>query len=184
EANVVADALSQKERIKPLRVRALVMTISLNLPVRILNAQVEARKEENYAMEDCCRSVKVFDTSRNRQDVSNLRNCIGGLIWKVIVERLTKSAYFLPMKETDSMEKLMRQYLKEVVSSHRVPVWIISDRDAAGESLMGGEMRGGRGWASEVTKNGHEEAREPAVLRYRRIVNDVWSRRASKNELQ
>ncbi|GJY25949.1 putative reverse transcriptase domain-containing protein [Tanacetum coccineum] len=40
--NVVADALSQKEMIKPLRVRALVMTIKLNLPVQILNAQAEA----------------------------------------------------------------------------------------------------------------------------------------------
>ncbi|GJW81931.1 reverse transcriptase domain-containing protein [Tanacetum coccineum] len=49
-------------------------------------------------------------------------------IW-VIVDRLTKSAYFLPMKKTDSMEKLMRQYLKEVVSRHGVPVLIISDRD-------------------------------------------------------
>ncbi|GKE22504.1 reverse transcriptase domain-containing protein, partial [Tanacetum coccineum] len=48
KANMVANALSRKERIKPLRVRALVMTISLNLPVQILDAQVEARKEENY----------------------------------------------------------------------------------------------------------------------------------------
>nr|GEW01739.1 hypothetical protein [Tanacetum cinerariifolium] len=47
-------------------------------------------------------------------------------IW-VIIDRLTKSAYFLPMKETDSMENLMRQYLKEVVSRHGVPVLIISD---------------------------------------------------------
>ncbi|GJW43403.1 putative reverse transcriptase domain-containing protein [Tanacetum coccineum] len=47
KANAVADALSRKELIKPLRVRALVMTNSLNLPVQILNAQVEARKEEN-----------------------------------------------------------------------------------------------------------------------------------------
>ncbi|GKA76977.1 putative reverse transcriptase domain-containing protein [Tanacetum coccineum] len=38
KANVVADALSRKERIKPLRVRALVMTNGLNLPVQILNA--------------------------------------------------------------------------------------------------------------------------------------------------
>ncbi|GJV68642.1 putative reverse transcriptase domain-containing protein [Tanacetum coccineum] len=38
KANVVADALSQKERLKPLRVRALVLTISLNLPVQILEA--------------------------------------------------------------------------------------------------------------------------------------------------
>ncbi|GJR63055.1 putative reverse transcriptase domain-containing protein [Tanacetum coccineum] len=50
-------------------------------------------------------------------------------IW-VIVDRLTKSAHFLPMKETDSMEKLTRQYLKEVVSRHGVPVSIISDRDS------------------------------------------------------
>ncbi|GKF38342.1 hypothetical protein Tco_0118403 [Tanacetum coccineum] len=52
KANVVADAWSRKERLKPLRVRALVMTISLNLsPVQILEAQVEAGKEENYGTE-------------------------------------------------------------------------------------------------------------------------------------
>ncbi|GKB05300.1 putative reverse transcriptase domain-containing protein [Tanacetum coccineum] len=49
-------------------------------------------------------------------------------IW-VNVDRLTKSAHFLPMKETDSMEKLTRQNLKEVVSRHGVPVLIILDRD-------------------------------------------------------
>ncbi|GKD04494.1 putative reverse transcriptase domain-containing protein [Tanacetum coccineum] len=42
KANVVADALSRKERIKPLRVRALVMTIGLDLPKQILNAQTKA----------------------------------------------------------------------------------------------------------------------------------------------
>ncbi|GJX53872.1 putative reverse transcriptase domain-containing protein [Tanacetum coccineum] len=50
-------------------------------------------------------------------------------IW-VIIDRLTKSAHFLPMREDDSMEKLTRQYLKEVVSRHGVPVSIISDRDS------------------------------------------------------
>ncbi|GKA13686.1 putative reverse transcriptase domain-containing protein [Tanacetum coccineum] len=50
-------------------------------------------------------------------------------IWVIIV-RLTKSAHFLRMKETKSMEKLTRQYLKEVVSRHEVPVLIISDRDS------------------------------------------------------
>nr|GEV23799.1 reverse transcriptase domain-containing protein [Tanacetum cinerariifolium] len=50
-------------------------------------------------------------------------------IW-VIVDRLTKSAHFLPMKKTNSMEKLTRQYLKEVVLRHGVPVSIISDRDS------------------------------------------------------
>nr|GEV25415.1 hypothetical protein [Tanacetum cinerariifolium] len=51
KANMVADALSRKERSKPLRVRALVMTIGLNLPKQILNAQSEARKEENFIKE-------------------------------------------------------------------------------------------------------------------------------------
>ncbi|GJV49042.1 putative reverse transcriptase domain-containing protein [Tanacetum coccineum] len=52
KANVVADALSRKERIKPLRFRALVMTIGLNHPKQILSAQSEARKEENFINED------------------------------------------------------------------------------------------------------------------------------------
>ncbi|GKD48181.1 putative reverse transcriptase domain-containing protein [Tanacetum coccineum] len=42
------------------------------------------------------------------------------IIW-VTVDRITKSVHFLPMKETVSMEKLTRQYLKEVVSRHGVP---------------------------------------------------------------
>ncbi|GJX47067.1 putative reverse transcriptase domain-containing protein [Tanacetum coccineum] len=52
KANVVADALSRKEREPPLRVRALVMTISLDLPKQILDAQTEARKPENIKSED------------------------------------------------------------------------------------------------------------------------------------
>ncbi|GKA22654.1 putative reverse transcriptase domain-containing protein, partial [Tanacetum coccineum] len=52
KANVVADALSWKEREPPLRVRALVMTIGLNLPKQILEAQTEARKPENIRNED------------------------------------------------------------------------------------------------------------------------------------
>ncbi|GKF86858.1 putative reverse transcriptase domain-containing protein [Tanacetum coccineum] len=50
-------------------------------------------------------------------------------IW-IIIDRLTKSAHFLPMKETNLMEKLTRQYLKEVESRHGVPVSIISDLDS------------------------------------------------------
>ncbi|GKB81061.1 putative reverse transcriptase domain-containing protein [Tanacetum coccineum] len=51
-ANVVADALSRKKRDQPLRVRALVMTIGLDLPKQILNAQTKARKPENIKKED------------------------------------------------------------------------------------------------------------------------------------
>ncbi|GJZ28361.1 putative reverse transcriptase domain-containing protein [Tanacetum coccineum] len=51
KANVVADALSQKERIKPLRVQALVMTVHNNLPKQILDAQKEAMKKKNVRAE-------------------------------------------------------------------------------------------------------------------------------------
>ncbi|GJW23214.1 putative reverse transcriptase domain-containing protein [Tanacetum coccineum] len=50
-------------------------------------------------------------------------------IW-VIVDRFTKSAHFLPMKETDSTEKLMRLYMKEIVARHGIPVSVISDHDS------------------------------------------------------
>ncbi|GJS31370.1 putative reverse transcriptase domain-containing protein [Tanacetum coccineum] len=49
-------------------------------------------------------------------------------IW-VIVDRLTKSAIFTPMRESDPMDKLARIYLKEVVTRHGIPVSIIYDRD-------------------------------------------------------
>ena len=49
-------------------------------------------------------------------------------IW-VFVDRLTKSAHFLPMKVTDSLEKLGQLYLQEIVRLHGVPVSIVSDRD-------------------------------------------------------
>ncbi|GJU28042.1 putative reverse transcriptase domain-containing protein [Tanacetum coccineum] len=58
KANVVADALSQKEQVKPLRVQALVFSTGLNLPVQILNDQVKARKEENYGTEDLGGMIK------------------------------------------------------------------------------------------------------------------------------
>ncbi|GKC60201.1 putative reverse transcriptase domain-containing protein [Tanacetum coccineum] len=207
KANVVADALSRKERHKPLRVRALVLTIGLNLPVQILNAQVEERKEENFGTEDLCGMIKKLEqridgtlclnwrswipcrgnlrelimheshkskysihhgSDKMYQDlkklywwpnmkaeiatyVSKCLTCakvkaecqkLSGLlvqpvilVWKwenvtmdfvtklpktstsqdtiwVIVDRLMKSAHFLPMKETDSIKKLTRQYLK------------------------------------------------------------------------
>ncbi|GJY15951.1 putative reverse transcriptase domain-containing protein [Tanacetum coccineum] len=49
-------------------------------------------------------------------------------IW-VIVDRLIKSAIFVPMRETDPLEKLARMYLKEVVTRHGIPVSIIYDHD-------------------------------------------------------
>ncbi|GJU12266.1 putative reverse transcriptase domain-containing protein [Tanacetum coccineum] len=225
KANVVADALSRKERIEPLRVRALVMTIGLDLPSRILEAQKEAIKTENIETEDIggmlkklearadgtlcldnrswlpcygdTRSLIMNESHKSKYSihpgsdkmyhdmkmlywwpnmkadiatyVSKCLTCAkvkaehlkpSGLLvqpdlpeWKwekitmdfitklpktaagfdtiwVIVDRLTKSAHFLPIKETDQMEKLARLYVKEVVSRHGVPMSIIFDRDS------------------------------------------------------
>ncbi|GKC83865.1 putative reverse transcriptase domain-containing protein [Tanacetum coccineum] len=49
KANVVADSLSRKERIKSLRVRALMMTVHNDLPKQILEAQKEAMKKKNVS---------------------------------------------------------------------------------------------------------------------------------------
>ncbi|GJR39614.1 putative reverse transcriptase domain-containing protein [Tanacetum coccineum] len=56
-------------------------------------------------------------------------------IW-VIVDRLTKSAIFIPMRETDPLEKLARMYLKEVVTRHGIPVLIICDRDPSERTIQ------------------------------------------------
>nr|GEV64730.1 putative reverse transcriptase domain-containing protein [Tanacetum cinerariifolium] len=185
KANVVADALSRKEREKPLRVRSLVLTDHKNLMQQILKAQVESLKEGNVQKEDLGRmdlimheshkskysihpgSTKMYQDLRklywwpNIKDdiatyVSQCLTCANakakhlkpsGLLqqqeipeWKwenvtmdfvtglprtpsgydsiwVIVDRLTKSAHFLPKKKTDSIEKLAELYLKEIVCS-------------------------------------------------------------------
>ncbi|GKD63054.1 putative reverse transcriptase domain-containing protein, partial [Tanacetum coccineum] len=87
KANAVADALSRKERNKPLRVRALVMIIGLNLPKQILNAQTKARKPENIKNEDV-RGMLI----ENSKDPEKLRTekleprldgtlCLNGRSW-------------------------------------------------------------------------------------------------------
>nr|GEV94187.1 putative reverse transcriptase domain-containing protein [Tanacetum cinerariifolium] len=66
KGNVVADALSQKDR-EPLRVRSLVMTVHTNLPEKILEAQTEAMKEENMKAENLGRLLKpIFKIRSNR----------------------------------------------------------------------------------------------------------------------
>ncbi|GJV70001.1 putative nucleotidyltransferase, ribonuclease H [Tanacetum coccineum] len=66
KANVVVDALRRKERIKPLQVLALVMTIGLNLPVQILNAQAKTMKEENVKEENLCGMNMDFEARYDR----------------------------------------------------------------------------------------------------------------------
>jgi hypothetical protein len=49
-------------------------------------------------------------------------------IW-IIVDRLTKSAHFIPYKVNDLMQKMALLYIREIVRLHRVPISIVSDRD-------------------------------------------------------
>ncbi|GJX61881.1 putative reverse transcriptase domain-containing protein [Tanacetum coccineum] len=50
-------------------------------------------------------------------------------IW-VIIDGLTKSAHFLPIREDYTMDRLARLYLNEIVARHGMPISIISDRDS------------------------------------------------------
>ncbi|GKA45909.1 putative reverse transcriptase domain-containing protein [Tanacetum coccineum] len=152
KANVVADELSRKERIEPLRVRALIMTIGLDLPKRILEAQIEALKPENLENEDVggmirkdtpkekleprvdgtlclngrswlpcygdLRSVVMHASYKSKYSIHPgsekicLRSSQGfDTIW-VIVDRLTKSAHFLPIRENNPLDKFARSFQK------------------------------------------------------------------------
>ncbi|GKC01035.1 putative reverse transcriptase domain-containing protein [Tanacetum coccineum] len=258
KANVVADALSRKERSKPLRVRALVMTIGLNLPKQILEAQTKALKPENLTAEDVggmlrqdltkerlkpradgtlclnnrswlpcygdLRTLVMHESHKSKysihpgsdkmyQDLKQLywwpnmkaniatyvSKCLtcakvkaehqkpSGLLvqpeipeWKwekitmdfvtklpktangydtiwVIVDRLTKSAHFLPMRENDPMEKLLKLYMKEVVTRHGVHVSIISDRDGRFTSLFWQALHRALGTRLDMSMTYHPE---------------------------
>nr|GEW10011.1 putative reverse transcriptase domain-containing protein [Tanacetum cinerariifolium] len=88
-------------------------------------------------------------------------------IW-VIGDRLTKSAYFLPMKKTDSIEKLAQQYLKEIVCRHEVSVSIISDKD----SLFYIKI------IEDVTKS----LGNPTKFEHRLPPRDEWSKRENDSD--
>ncbi|GKB50284.1 putative reverse transcriptase domain-containing protein [Tanacetum coccineum] len=129
---------SSKDK-EPIRVRALVVTVHNNLPGQIQNAQIEACKKENIGAEGFRGEGEPFEVRPMCTGGTNMKADIATYvipeqsIWiysnMVIVDRLTKSAHFIPMNEKYKMEKLTRLYLKEIVCRHGVPVSIISDRD-------------------------------------------------------
>nr|GEU47712.1 putative polyprotein [Tanacetum cinerariifolium] len=81
KANVVADALSCKEREKPLRVRALVMTISLNLPKQILEAQIKALKPVNLKKEDAGGMIRTNIPKERLEPRADGTLCLNGRSW-------------------------------------------------------------------------------------------------------
>ncbi|GJU79146.1 putative reverse transcriptase domain-containing protein [Tanacetum coccineum] len=77
-------------------------------------------------------------------------------IW-VIIDRLTKSAHFLPMKKTDNIEKLAQLYLKEIVCKHGVPTSIISDRDSLFTSRFWKSLQEAMGTQLDMSTAYHPE---------------------------
>ncbi|GJS13345.1 putative reverse transcriptase domain-containing protein [Tanacetum coccineum] len=77
-------------------------------------------------------------------------------IW-VIVDRLTKSAHFIPTQETDSMETLTRLYIKEIVSRHEVPISIISDHDSHFTSRFWKSLQSALGTQLDMSTAYHPE---------------------------
>ncbi|GJT52311.1 putative reverse transcriptase domain-containing protein [Tanacetum coccineum] len=222
KANVVADALSRKERVKPKRVQAMNMTLQSSIKDRLLAAQKEACDESaglqkgldemiehrsdgalyyldriwvplkgdvrTLIMDESYKSKyfvhpgadKMYYDLKDKYWWLGMKKAIGVYVsrcltylkvkaehqrpssllqqpeipeWKwegiamdfvtklprtssghdtiwVIVDRLTKFAHFLPMREDYKIDRLARLYLNEIVARHGVPISIISDRDS------------------------------------------------------
>ncbi|GKC16630.1 putative reverse transcriptase domain-containing protein, partial [Tanacetum coccineum] len=107
-------------------VRALVMTTGLNLPKQILEAQIEAQKSENIKNEDVGGMIRKDIPKEKLEPRTDGTLCLNGRSW---LPRYGDLRTVIMHEETDSMEKLTRIYLKEVVTRHGIPVSIICNRD-------------------------------------------------------
>nr|GEW90016.1 hypothetical protein [Tanacetum cinerariifolium] len=133
KTNVVADALSRKERIKPKRVRAVNMTIQSSIKDRILAAQNKAYK--GYVL-----------VVGNEEGYS-----------RVIVDRLTGSAHFLPIRQDFKMDGLARLYLNEIVARHSVPILIIYVRNSRFTSRFWQSMQKALGTRLDMSTTYHPQ---------------------------
>ena len=77
-------------------------------------------------------------------------------IW-VIVDRLTKSAHFLPINEKSTMDKLVQLYLKEIVTRHGIPKSIVSDRDHRFNSRFWRQFQGCLGTKLKMSTTYHPQ---------------------------
>ncbi|GJU48816.1 putative reverse transcriptase domain-containing protein, partial [Tanacetum coccineum] len=118
KANVVADALSRKERIKPLWVRALVMTIGLDLPKRILESQIEALKPENLENEDVGGMIRKDIPKEKLEPRADGTLCLNGRSWlpyygdlsSVIMHESHKSKYSIHPSSEKMYQDMKKLY--------------------------------------------------------------------------
>ncbi|GJZ93061.1 putative reverse transcriptase domain-containing protein [Tanacetum coccineum] len=118
KANVVADALSCKERIEPLRVRALVMTIGLDLSKQILEAQIEALKPENLENKDVDGMIRKDIPKEKLEPRTDGTLCLNGRSWSpcygdlrsMIIHESHKSKYYIH-PGSEKMYQDMKNYI-------------------------------------------------------------------------
>ncbi|KAJ9539243.1 hypothetical protein OSB04_031976 [Centaurea solstitialis] len=220
KANVVADALSRKERVKPTRTRAMGMVVQTSLKSQILKAQGEALKADNLKKETLHKLEKEFEEKSDgvryfkdriwvpkvdqlrklimdeahqskysihpgadkmykglkehywwpgmKKDIATYRISMDFVtklpktkkghdsIW-VIVDRLTKSAHFLPIRETYSIDRLAQLYVDEIVMRHGVPISIISDRDSRFTSRFWQSLQAALGTSVDLSTAYHPQ---------------------------
>ncbi|GJR29613.1 putative nucleotidyltransferase, ribonuclease H [Tanacetum coccineum] len=128
KANVVADALSRKEWMKPRRARAISTKIHSSIKARILEAQSEASKVINTP----AKRLRGFEKQIGRKEDNGLTSETLGitLMARDIREEMGEDHYGLPNREDYKMEIFSRLYINEIVAGHDVHVSIISDRDS------------------------------------------------------
>nr|GEU98109.1 putative reverse transcriptase domain-containing protein [Tanacetum cinerariifolium] len=117
-------------RVKPKRVRAMNMILQSSIKDRILAAQKEVM-DKFAGLQRAHKSKYSVHPGADKMyyDLKDRTSSGHDTIWN-IVDRLTKSAYFLPMREDYKMDKLARLYLNEIVAKHGIQISIISDRDS------------------------------------------------------
>ncbi|GKB02351.1 putative reverse transcriptase domain-containing protein [Tanacetum coccineum] len=125
KANVVADALSRKERIEPLRVRALVMTIGLDLPKQILEAQIEALKPENLENEDVGGMIRKDIPKEKLEPRADGTLCLHGRSWLPCYDDLRS----VIMHESHKSHKSKYLSTPGTVTRYGIPVSVICDRN-------------------------------------------------------
>ncbi|GKE23946.1 putative reverse transcriptase domain-containing protein [Tanacetum coccineum] len=125
KVNMVADALSRKERLKPRRVRAM-NDGGIYFFDRIWIPSVGGVRKLILDEAHTSRYSILPGADKMYYDMRDLYWWPG---MKRDIDRLTKSSHFLPIREDYKIEKLSRIYINEIVARHGVPVSIISDRD-------------------------------------------------------
>ncbi|GJS85889.1 putative reverse transcriptase domain-containing protein [Tanacetum coccineum] len=106
----------------------------LSLRKRLWDWSYRIVREGTLIMDEAHKSKYSVHPRADKMYCDMRDSCLGtssghDIIW-VIVDRLTKSAHFLPMRENYKMERLARLYLNEIVARHGVPISIRSDRDS------------------------------------------------------